>query len=849
MKTKAFQCLVAALLTLAALLAGQSAWATTKTVTYAITDRVQEAGNTGNYIVTMTRSGEVPFDNSDTEYSITMTVTSLHAIDGSSGDYTFPLADGFTLGLSWPSGTNVQIAKKNDIFTLYPTASDNNKKITYSLSCPNNYYVTHVRIKGMEGIWFDHDYDDLHGDNLSETTRYSLQEVSITYSDAPHHAPEDIAGISYNGNDGYYEIPDANALSALATYVNSGNSCAGLTFKMTADIAFPHTTAWDDDSSTENNYTTIGYAYQETGSAGRPKTVYVPFSGTFDGDGHTVSGIRIYRNLANNTCMGMFGDVEGGTVQNVSIADTRITAHSKIGGIIGRAHYSIVTNCHASTTVAFQAVGAGAVHFGGIVGTSEAGTTVSDCTSAAVLTIPSSVETSTCGSFGGIVGNNEGTISGCTAAGVILPYLNADYGGSGAVVGKNKYGGTLTGNTYHSCLAGDTYAFNIGIGTNYSSDSIYITGDVGGISFDRYHLFLYDGRNNTALISAYAKTYNSNGSTAHSGTRPNVQTLTVTLKGRTLYKDGSWNTLCLPFTIESTDLPSSLKTDVSIMELDNGATGGTAFDATTGTLTVNFKAVTTITRGRPCIIKWNSGDDVVDPEFNSVDGSRMMESVTNTGITSSDKYVSMRSTYGPLSATAGKLFDVHNTDNRGFHSYMTIKSPDGAGFRGWNTAADGSGAYVTTTIPFGTGGSFTLYSQVSPNSYVITAHSAAYAGQTHYWATFYHNAGNYRLPAGAQAFTMKSDKALYLVGDGSIIPAGCAVVIMADTESITLTLTDATATPEEGNILQGVAVDTAKTSLITGSEKVCVMGKSDSTFGFFEFSGTTVPAGKAYYLK
>ena len=131
----------------------------------------------------------------------------------------------------------------------------------------------------------------------------------------------------------------------------------------------------------------------------------------------------------------------------------------------------------------------------------------------------------------------------------------------------------------------------------------------------------------------------------------------------------------------------------------------------------------------------------------------------------------------------------------------------------------------------------------------ITAHSAGFAGQTHYWTTFYHNTINYKLPAGAKAFTMKSDKALYLVGDGSVIPAGCAVIIMADTETIPLTVTYETATQESGNILKGVVADTAKTDLTTGSEKVCVMGKSGSTFGFFEFSGTTVPANKAYYLK
>lgn len=131
----------------------------------------------------------------------------------------------------------------------------------------------------------------------------------------------------------------------------------------------------------------------------------------------------------------------------------------------------------------------------------------------------------------------------------------------------------------------------------------------------------------------------------------------------------------------------------------------------------------------------------------------------------------------------------------------------------------------------------------------LSAHEAAFAGQTHYWTTFYDNAANYRLPVGAQAFTLGADKALYLVGDGSVIPADCAVVIMADSETIPLTITYETATPESGNILKGVVADTAMTDLITGSEKVCVMGKSGSTFGFFEFSGTTVPAKKAYYLK
>ena len=130
----------------------------------------------------------------------------------------------------------------------------------------------------------------------------------------------------------------------------------------------------------------------------------------------------------------------------------------------------------------------------------------------------------------------------------------------------------------------------------------------------------------------------------------------------------------------------------------------------------------------------------------------------------------------------------------------------------------------------------------------ITAHAATFAGQTHYWTTFFDGACSYRLPAGAQAFTMKEDKALYRVGDGSIIPAGIAVVIMADMETITLTATNETATPETGNILEGVSTFKA-TKDINTKKKFYVLGVYNGHFGFHQFTGTVVPAYKAYYLQ
>ena len=110
------------------------------------------------------------------------------------------------------------------------------------------------------------------------------------------------------------------------------------------------------------------------------------------------------------------------------------------------------------------------------------------------------------------------------------------------------------------------------------------------------------------------------------------KTATVTLTGRTLLKDGAWNTICLPFDVTDGDADDS-----------NVATGGTdgktftdtqLFDAVAkpltsasitedkGITTLNLEfgaAVTTIEAGRPYIIKWaNTNETITDPKFTGV---------------------------------------------------------------------------------------------------------------------------------------------------------------------------------------------------------------------------------------
>lgn len=122
----------------------------------------------------------------------------------------------------------------------------------------------------------------------------------------------------------------------------------------------------------------------------------------------------------------------------------------------------------------------------------------------------------------------------------------------------------------------------------------------------------------------------------------------------------------------------------------------------------------------------------------------------------------------------------------------------------------------------------------------ITAGEATLGGQTRYWTTFYHPSWNFQLPEGAQAFTMKADKSLYRVGDGSIIPADCAVVILANSASLALTATDESATAESGNILKGTQSETS------APENAHVLSQENGVIGFYGYSGM-IPANKAYY--
>ena len=126
----------------------------------------------------------------------------------------------------------------------------------------------------------------------------------------------------------------------------------------------------------------------------------------------------------------------------------------------------------------------------------------------------------------------------------------------------------------------------------------------------------------------------------------------VTLSGRTLKRDGNWNTLCLPFDFDITGSVLD-KTGMTLKELDTEtADNGHLTGLEGSTLYLNFKSAgTQIKAGKPYIIKWtkpssySSSKDITDPVFGAV----TIDNSSPESVTSADGNVTFAGQYSPFS--------------------------------------------------------------------------------------------------------------------------------------------------------------------------------------------------------
>ena len=198
-----------------------------------------------------------------------------------------------------------------------------------------------------------------------------------------------------------------------------------------------------------------------------------PYTGTFNGNNHNISGLTV----SGSDAAGLFGYVEGATIQNINLCDSQITAtsdggtniRSYAGGIVGFATGAAkLENCSTNNLE----IKAGSRHVGGIIGYGENSTEISNCTNtssfggsynvggiAGYLKGSSITNSGNRGNLsaiwanycvGGIVGfTHAGQISTCYNTGEITGGSNADVGG-------------IVGLSQHSSLSSISDCYNVG---------------------------------------------------------------------------------------------------------------------------------------------------------------------------------------------------------------------------------------------------------------------------------------------------------------------------------------------------------------------------------------------------
>ena len=153
------------------------------------------------------------------------------------------------------------------------------------------------------------------------------------------------------------EIANVAQLISFAQSVNAGDSYAGKTVVLTADIDL-NNVEWAPIGNWDN-----------------------AFNGTFDGNGKVIK--NLYINDAEGEGVGFFGVVEKATIKNLTIENVNIYAYSMVAGIVGAAYPATIENCHITGDVAIVSEWA---YVAGIAGYCYYGTQVSDCSTIAAET-------------------------------------------------------------------------------------------------------------------------------------------------------------------------------------------------------------------------------------------------------------------------------------------------------------------------------------------------------------------------------------------------------------------------------------------------------------------------------
>ena len=251
-------------------------------------------------------------------------------------------------------------------------------------------------------------------------------------------------------SNGSYTVTSADGLMNIAELVNGGKSDINITLDTDIDL-------------TGKDWTPIGTDYDNS------------YKGTFDGGGHTSTGLTF---TTNDKYAGLFGWLNrAGTVKNVVMEGVQITSNQiyggSIGGVVGYS-WGTIENCSVSGSVS------GTVYVGGVV-SAQIGGSITGCSSSA--TVKGTVD------VGGVAGqtNSSATLTACYATGNVTLEIAPK---------KNIAGGSLVGMNAGSSLL-----------------ACYATGNVTstGSSTGYMHIGGFLGDNYTTVTACYWKNNHEQG--------------------------------------------------------------------------------------------------------------------------------------------------------------------------------------------------------------------------------------------------------------------------------------------------------------------------------------------------
>ncbi|RVU11965.1 GLUG motif-containing protein, partial [Methylobacterium oryzihabitans] len=205
------------------------------------------------------------------------------------------------------------------------------------------------------------------------------------------------------------------------------------------------------------------------------------FSGTFEGLGHTLTGLTIDK---AGEFAGLFGAVgSGGTVRNLGLVGGSVRGSSYVGGLVG---YNVGTVSRSYAVGAVTSFDRSSLSLGGLVGANSG--TVSRSYAAGAVT---GTSTGTVNSMGGLVGLNGtgGTVSQSYSTSAVTGSTTGSSVSVGGLVGQN-YGGSViqsyaTGAVSGSSSVGGLVGFNDGGGTvtdsAWNTQTTGLTTSAGGL--------------------------------------------------------------------------------------------------------------------------------------------------------------------------------------------------------------------------------------------------------------------------------------------------------------------------------------------------------------------------------